>query len=142
MELKNLCFFAIFFKKFDQQILSIMDFFSQILDNETLNIYIHILGKYLNDSPTTSTTGRANELNELVIQKILTLGKEYKQELKQALDKSPLLKTKFSNALRISTSQAAAANSAAAQGNEQRNQASSQLNKAPKIQLNFNFSKK
>ena len=120
-----------------------MDFFSQILDNETLNIYIHILGKYLNDSPTTTTTtGRTNDLNELVIQKILTLGKEYKQELKQALDKSPPLKTKFSNALRISTSQAAAANSAAAQGNEQRNQASSQLNKAPKIQLNFNFSKK
>ena len=134
-------FFLLFFPK--NSILSIMDFFSQILDNETLNIYIHILGKYLNDSPTTSsTTGRTNDLNELVIQKILTLGKEYKQELKQALDKSPPLKTKFSNALRISTSQAAAANSAAAQGNEQRNQASSQLNKAPKIQLNFNFSKK
>ena len=78
----------------------------------------------------------SKELNELVIQKILTLGKNYKQELKQALDKSPNLKTKFANAVRVSASQQSDSNQQL--GEQQRVQA----NKTPKIQLNFNFSKK
>lgn len=85
---------------------------------------------------TESSEPRARQLNDLVIQKILTLGKNYKQELKQALDKSPNLKNKFSNAVRLSASNAAS--SAASSGDQQRSQA----NKTPKIQLNFNFSKK
>lgn len=93
---------------------------------------------YLNESPEKASV-HEKQLNDLVIQKILTLGKSYKQELKLALDKSPNLKTKFSNAIRISTGQAAGANSNSQSSADQQR---SQMNKTPKIQLNFNFSKK
>lgn len=104
-----------------------------------MDIYVHILGMYL-DSDTTSRANStmSKQLTDLVIQKILTLGKSFKQELKQALDKSPDLKTKFSNALRISTSQQQAGSNTP--GDQQ--QRAGQLNKTPKIQLSFNFSTK
>lgn len=120
-----------------------------VLEKETLEIYVHILGMYLTESgvasettatATKTTTTRTKQLTDIVIQKILTLGKNYKQELKQVLDKSPTLKTKFGNALRISTS--ATSSTTTTPGGSHSSSASSQVNKTPKIQLNFNFSKK
>lgn len=124
------------------------------LEKETLEIYVHILGMYLTESgvasetsaTTTSasktTTARTKQLTDIVIQKILTLGKNYKQELKQVLDKSPSLKTKFGNALRISTSTTSSSSMTTPGGGAGSHSSTSQVNKTPKIQLNFNFSKK
>jgi hypothetical protein len=115
-------------------------------ENETLTIYVHILAMYLNEPPTgqqlQSNMGkRVTELNDLVIQKIFNLGKNHKQELKQILDKWPMLKVKFTNGLKLSTS----GGNASQHGSEQQQLQQQQqrlANKTPKIQLSFNFSKK
>lgn len=92
------------------------------------------------DSDTSAQ--RCSKLNDIVIQKILALGKNFKQELKQALDKSPDLKSKFSNALRISTSQQSGTPGSSAGGDQRGGGGIGQVNKTPKIQLSFNFSTK
>jgi len=90
-----------------------------------------------------------NELNDLVLKKLLNLGVNYKQEFKQVLEKWPNLKTKIGNAFKSSTQ----INTTPTTTNLNSNPSTSQPSyasgstsntpqvKAPKIQLkNFNFS--
>jgi hypothetical protein len=114
-------------------------------DQETLTIFVHILSMHLYDISTdTSNTPndqkkRSKELNDLVLDKLLKLGVNYKQEFKQILDKYPNLKTKIGNAFKSQTSNQ---QSKSSQQNHpgQSQQQQQQQSKAPKIQLNFNFS--
>lgn len=86
-----------------------------------------------------------NELNDLVLKKLLNLGVNYKQEFKQVLEKWPTLKTKIGNAFKSSTL------TPSANPNQNINSPQSFAStptpntpqvKAPKIQLkNFNFTK-
>jgi hypothetical protein len=130
-------------------------------EKDTLTIFVHILGMYLSDpsgvnNQTSQTTSsgieflrRSADLNEFVIKKIINLGVSYKQELKSILDKWPSLKLKIGNALKSSTQAStggSGANYSQSTGpgrlNPQQLQSQQQANKTPKIQLNFNFSKK
>jgi hypothetical protein len=113
-------------------------------DQETLTIFVHILSMHLYDITTdTSNTPneqkkRAKELNDLVLDKLLKLGVNCKQEFKQILDKYPNLKTKIGNAFKSQTS---SQQSRLSQHNHPgQSQQAQQQSKAPKIQLNFNFS--
>lgn len=108
--------------------------------NETLTIYVHILGAYLNEEISDlKLKRRQNQLNEIVIKKLINLGLNYKQEFKQVMDKWPDLKIKIGNAFKASASQTSETQ------NNNSNKTTSQCvtsSKTPKIQLNFNFSKK
>lgn len=95
---------------------------------ETLTVYVHILAQYLNENAADQSR---KQLNDLVVQKVLNLGKNYKLQLKSVLDKWPNLKVKFGNALKATPALNATPNT------PQNRQAS----KTPKIQLNFNFNK-
>ncbi|RNA25164.1 hypothetical protein BpHYR1_003796, partial [Brachionus plicatilis] len=102
--------------------------------DETLTIYVHILGAYLNlEENDTKIKRKQTQLNDIVIKKLLNLGLNYKQEFKQVLEKWPELKSKIGNAFKASASQ---------KENAQTSNQSSSGSKTPKIQLNFNFSKK
>ncbi len=125
-------------------------------EKDTLTIFVHILGMYLSDptqtpnAQTTTSSGieflkRSADLNDFVIKKIINLGVNYKQELKTILEKWPSLKLKIGNALKSSTSATSGPSSATASGSARMNSQQlqqQQANKTPKIQLNFNFSKK
>jgi hypothetical protein len=121
-------------------------------EHETLTIFIHILSMYLND-PTIEQTDKKlkllnDELNDLVLKKLLNLGVKYKQEFKQVLEKWPNLKLKIGAAFKsmnAQTNQALNSNSSSqiqsmSGGNSSQQQQNQQPNKPPKIQLNFNFS--
>lgn len=102
---------------------------------ETLSIYVHILGAYLDNEENDNKTKKIqNQLNDIIIKKLIILGQNYKTEFKQVLDSWPDLKTKIGNAFKAS------ANKKESSQNFTSNQSTS--NKTPKIQLNFNFSKK
>lgn len=111
-------------------------------ETETLTIYVHILGMYLNEE--SSSSRKSIELNDIVIKKLINLGLNYKQELKHVLDKWPNLKTKIGNALKSSANKSTSQNeNNPDSSNDQANSGGRQTqNKTPKIQLNFNFSKK
>lgn len=115
---------------------------------------MHILGTYLSEPSTSSQSdieylNRIKELNDFVINKVINLGVNYKQELKAILEKWPTLKQKIGQALKSSqqTQQSQQPVSGVNSSNSSRAgqaaaTASSNVNKTPKIQLNFNFSKK
>lgn len=104
--------------------------------DETLTIYVHILGAYLNLEENDSRTRQKQaQINDIIIKKLLNLGLNYKLEFKQVLENWPDLKTKIGNAFKAS------ANVKENSQNTIANQNSS-ISKTPKIQLNFNFSKK
>ncbi|CAF0928332.1 unnamed protein product [Brachionus calyciflorus] len=108
--------------------------------NETLTIYVHILGAYLNEEVINDTKlkRKQGQLNEIVIKKLVNLGVNYKQELKLVMDKWPDLKNKIGNAFKASANQTSNETQATSKvSNQSLNSA-----KTPKIQLNFNFSKK
>jgi hypothetical protein len=120
------------------------------VEHETLTIFIHILSMYLNDPADESSEHHhhadlkikrlTNELNDLVLKKLLCLGVKYKQEFKQVLDKWPNLKSKIGNAFKTMNANSIQSQSQTSAQN-QMNSANQVSNKAPKIQLNFNFSK-
>ena len=122
-------------------------------EHETLTIFIHILSMYLNDPTVEQSNNKLkslnDELNDLVLKKLLNLGFKYKQEFKLVLEKWPNLKSKIGAAFKsmnTQTNQAANSNSNQSHllinsGHHQQNQQQIQPNKPPKIQLNFNFSK-
>lgn len=115
-------------------------------DLETLTIFVHILSMHLYDISTdTSNTPndqkkRSKELNDLVLDKLLKLGVNYKQEFKQILDKYPNLKTKIGNAFKLQTSIQQSKSSQNNHPGQSQQTQQQQQSKAPKIQLNFNFS--
>jgi hypothetical protein len=117
-------------------------------EQDTLSIYVHILGTYLTEPGTFGNVSpdalkRSYELNDFVIKKIINLGVNYKSELKQVLEKWPNLKTKIGNALKSSTQNASNNSSGSSSNSINANMTkTTQANKAPKIALNFNFSKK
>ena len=124
-------------------------------DQEALTVFVHVLGTFLQqqeDDPTKTTDAtlrrkkkRSDELNAYAIKKLLALGLSHKQELKQVLEKWPALKAKIATAFKNSAATATSSGLSnqqqlAQQQQQQQNLAASQQNKAPKIQLNFNFS--
>jgi hypothetical protein len=131
-----------------------------VKEQETLTIFVHILGMYLTEpasaalqpSSSIEVAKRSHELNEFVIKKIVALGVGYKQELKGILEKWPSLKLKIGTALKSSTSISSSSSSSATGAGISLTTGSAtgrfnpvqqpQANKTPKIQLNFNFSKK
>ena len=118
-------------------------------EHETLTIFIHILSMYLNDpshEPIADVKLKRlyNELNDLVLNKLLNLGVKFKQEFKVVLEKWPNLKARIGAAFKSmnansSTTQSPSSSQAQSSIYQQQK---SQPNKPPKIQLkDFNFSK-
>ena len=108
-------------------------------DHDTLTIFVHILGMHLydismdNSNSSSEHKKRSKDLNDLALKKLLNLGVNFKQEFKQILEKHPNLKANIGNAFKNDTQTAASQQQQSSQSNQQ-------SSKAPKIQLNFNFS--
>lgn len=102
---------------------------------ETLTIYVHILGAYLDsEGNDLKVKHKQAQLNDIIIKKLHNLSQNFKTEFKQVLDSWPDLKTKIVNAFKTSASKK--------DSSQNLNANHSNSNKTPKIQLNFNFSKK
>ena len=121
-------------------------------EQDTLTIFVHILGMYLTDLSSTASINTSNanveflkrskELNDFVISKIISLGVGYKLELKAVLEKWPSLKAKIGNALKSSATAASVVNASSNAAAKLAATSAAASNKTPKIQLSFNFSKK
>jgi hypothetical protein len=131
-----------------ESMVNILNDDESLKEHETLTIFIHILSMYLNDPNVEHSDNKTrllnDELNDLVLKKLLNLGVKYKQEFKQVLEKWPNLKAKIGAAFKsmnAQTNQTVSSSSNQSNVGQQQNQQQIQPNRPPKIQLNFNFSK-
>ena len=88
---------------------SMVNLMSDESKEETLTVFIHILSFYLNlnvDGPEVGAELRKRllELNDLVLKKLVRLGKNHTQSFKLILNKWPSLKLKIETAIKASVS--------------------------------------
>ena len=112
-------------------------------------MFVHILATYLSEnnkseSLTSTSKKYINELNELVLNKLINLGTNHKQDFKQVLNKWPEVKTKIENAFKLSASEQQTPKAQNSMSVNQRQvgqvnvitpSVTSSQSKAPKIQL-------
>lgn len=96
---------------------SMVNLMSDESKEETLTVFIHILSFYLNlnvDGPDVNAELRKRllELNDLVLKKLVRLGKNHTQSFKLILNKWPSLKLKIETAIKASVSGVAMATNA------------------------------
>ena len=103
-----------------------------------MTVFIHILAMYLNDNNVSvDQTGKkySNELNDLVLKKLINLGTNHRVEFKQILSKWPTIKTKIEAAFKQSVDSGASSSVSYPALSTPPSNFASQTTKAPKIQL-------